>query len=92
MVFSHTTECTVYISCTGCQLFYCNNLKVPFRISFKLALLQTLNEVIPVSTYGLWLCVEVEIVVQVYQTNNQSRYILRVLLILFGVLLILDLD
>ena len=35
---------------------------------------------------------EVEIVVQVCQTNNQSRYILRVLLILFGVLLILDLD
>ena len=35
---------------------------------------------------------EVEIVVQVYQTNNQSRYILGVLLILFAVLLILDLD
>lgn len=51
------------------------NLKVLFAISFKLVMLEMWNRVIPVSNSSKDICVEVEIVVEVYQTNNSCYYL-----------------
>ena len=70
----------MYTACTfhaqGVSSSTVINLKVLFAISFKLVMLEMWNEVIPVSNSSKDICVEVEIVVEVYQTNNQSCYYL----------------